>query len=119
MENDSPFRPGGPVTLIAGTTVPGPTPVQLGGPASGDVTIKVWNQGANGGFLVWGPDATTCAANAAALPAAASAGKNYFLMCPSTPNAMTAQYTVPPNQFYTFVTLAATTSCYVQPGNGV
>jgi hypothetical protein len=119
MENDSPFRAGGPCTLITGTTVPGPTPVQLGGPASGDVSLKVWNQGANGGFLVWGPDATTCAANAAALPAAAAAGKNYFLPIPSTPTAITATFTVPPNQFWTVVTLAATSNVYLTPGNGI
>lgn len=116
MENDSPFRPGGPVTLITGSTVPGPTPVQLGGPAAGDMTLKAWNQGANGGFLVWGPDATTCAANAAALPAAASAGKGNFLPIPS---GTITQYTVPNSQYWTVVTLAATSNVYLVPGNGV
>ena len=115
MENDSAFRPGGPTVLITGSVAPGPTPVQIGGPSGGEITVLTWNQGANGAFLIYGATQATCAAAAAALPTAV--GVNCIPL-PSTPNMLPKAYTLGPNQWYTVITLAATSNVYLTAGNG-
>lgn len=110
MDSCSAFRPKGNTSVISAAAT-APTPIQIGGPVSGDVAVMIYNSGAVAAFLAYGPNAA--AATASAVTPVAGTPTNTIPIPPGTQT-----FTLTPNLFYTAVAASAT-SLYLTPGEGV
>lgn len=104
----SPFAPKGPTVTFAATTTAGAAaqvPCAPGEPQNNNYVIA--NATAQPCFVGYGP-------NAAAAQAMATALQGVY----SGPN-VTQTYTFGPNTFFSVISLAATSTIYITPGDGL
>jgi hypothetical protein len=113
VENDSAFLPSGLTYAITAAVTP-PTPVQIGGPASGSpVTVKIFNSGTVFVTMAYGQTAAAATANCVT-PTTGSPTQSLII-----PPGADETFTVPPAQFWTGLVSAATAVVYLQTGYGI
>jgi hypothetical protein len=115
MDSTSAFRPKGQTYAIS-AAASAPTPIQVAGPISGDVSYLVSNSGTVWAFLAWGPSAAVATANATA-PVAGTPQPNLAL-APGASRCFTLTGQSGGGVFFT-ATAASATTVYIVAGEGL